>query len=135
MGWPVGAPVTESGGTSGRVWGHHHRCPDGFAPFRNQLPPLPPLKTGLPPVRVGAEFSKGDNDLPAFFQFAPTAPTEKDRELEGCRAKGTPRPDLVRVDSAALADKLRPIAWGVIHPGPHGMGPSGPVWLRVIHTA
>lgn len=98
--------------------------PEAFAPCRNQLPPLPPLKTSLPPVPVGAEFFNGDNDLQAFFRFAPTAPTKKEREPEGCAAKGTPRPCLVRVDSAALAGKLSGRTWGVIHPAP----PVGSSW-------
>jgi hypothetical protein len=63
---------------------------------------------------VGAEFFNGDNDLQAFFRFAPTAPTEKEREPEGCAAKGTPRPGLVRVDSAALAGKLPGCIKGVM---------------------
>lgn len=55
------------------------------------LPPLPPLKTNLPPLPVGADFPNGDKDIGGFLRFAPTAPTKNEQGGEGIKMKAPQR--------------------------------------------
>lgn len=96
----------------------------------SELFPVFPVDLRLFPVPPGTEKPNDDNGLRAFSGFVPGVPGKSGRHPEGNTAKGTPPPDLVRVDSAAQAGEFGPLSWGVmlsrpVNPSPL-LGPSGP---------
>ena len=55
---------------------------------RTRLPPVPPVKVDLPPVKLGTEFFNPDNGLGELSTVAPSAPTFFEHGWRTCVRKG-----------------------------------------------